>query len=100
MRKARVCGTRKYDLTINTPKIGQLSQQNVRSIDCLRLKICSLIVKTCVRLRSGSPLGGSDVRTDQNDQKVDFEYPPPNLPWFAQRFSPMTKLVQTVRVSS
>ena len=24
-------------------------------------------------------LGGFDVRTDQNDQKVDFEYSPPNL---------------------
>ena len=24
-------------------------------------------------------LGGLDVRADQNDQKVDFEYPPPNL---------------------
>ena len=24
-------------------------------------------------------LGGLDVRADQNDRKVDFEYPPPNL---------------------
>ena len=24
-------------------------------------------------------LGGPDVRADQNDQKVDFDYPPQNL---------------------
>ena len=79
MQIAQVCGTRKYDLEQILQKLASW-QKDLFGDDCLRLKICSFNQKALCSIPVGVTWkGGFDDRTDQNDQKVEFRYPPPNL---------------------
>ena len=68
----------KYDLSLNTPKNGQQSQQNVRRLSLVSIKNLQCELKGPAFDSDRGHLGGLDARADQNDQKVDFDYPPPN----------------------
>ena len=80
MRKAQVCGTRKYNLRINTPKIGHVLLQINQSIALWvsgNANIC--VILSQVGFPGWVHMCGFDVWVDQNDQKVDYEQSPPNL---------------------
>ena len=70
---------REIRLSLNTPKNGQQSQQNVRRLSLVSIKNLQCELKGPALDSDRGHLGGLDARADHNDQKVDFEYPPPNL---------------------
>ena len=70
----------KIRFSINTPKNGQLSQQKFFRRWLVSIKNLQSESKGSAFDSSWFHLGVFDVRVDQKDQKVDFEYPPQNLP--------------------
>ena len=64
---------------IYTPKNGQLSQQKSVRRRLFSIKNLQFKLKGPTFDSDRGHLGGLDVRADQNDQKMNFEYSPPNL---------------------
>ena len=70
--------TRFRELRLNTPKNGQIPQQkSVRRL-VFAIKNLHFDLKGPAFDSDRVHLGGIDARADQKDQKVDFDYPPPN----------------------
>ena len=80
-QKREFVAREKYD-RINTPKNGTILYKTYDSYRRCGKTHQAQYLKTVHLFQSSSPFGGFNVRTDQNDQNIDFEYPSQNLSRF------------------